>query len=473
MARAANPFYYQNEGLGEALGQTLGRALFGDPEMRRKLEEHQATVALREAQAGQARAHALLYGNQAEGVGIQNNASRSLPELIASLFAQPQAAPAEAPGGEVDPLAPLADVDTGQPYYPGGFDSERFKAGLPALFAAMGQMKGDKIDPNGIVGGLAAMFGDDEFARRGLVAQGRSPSEHFAITPERADDIRRQEFGAAYDRAIDVEGIRSGDRRYNTDRDYDASIYSTDTRSRDTRRGQDIRSGDTRRGQDIRADGSFDAGAAAAIGGQFGTVTSTARTPEHNRRVGGVANSHHLTTRGGRAIDIARKPGVSHAQIEQAYRAAGYSIIESLDRGTHSHFAFAGGPKGGKAAQPKILSQPQMKALTTEVDAQIKDGPWQHVDSRARRIIRTRAIDNFQKSGNMPQAVADAIQWARDTQQQNDARAGKGKPAPQQAATPAKQDAGQLRQQALAAIGKGADPVKVRQRFKQMTGQNL
>jgi len=79
---------------------------------------------------------------------------------------------------------------------------------------------------------------------------------------------------------------------------------------------------------------------AARIGGQMGRVTSMLRSVARNRRVGGVANSYHLS---GRAIDIARKPGVSHAQIAAALRSAGYHLIESLDEGDHSHFAFGFG----------------------------------------------------------------------------------------------------------------------------------
>ena len=81
-------------------------------------------------------------------------------------------------------------------------------------------------------------------------------------------------------------------------------------------------------------------GSAAAIGARWGRVTSTYRSPEHNRRVGGVTNSYHLS---GRAIDIARRAGVRHAEIEAAYRSAGYHLIESLDEGDHSHFAFGRG----------------------------------------------------------------------------------------------------------------------------------
>jgi hypothetical protein len=79
-------------------------------------------------------------------------------------------------------------------------------------------------------------------------------------------------------------------------------------------------------------------------------VTSTLRTPAHNRRVGGVPNSFHLR---GRAIDIARRPGVTHAQIAAAFRNAGYRLIESLDEGDHSHFAFAWDGGAQIAAGPK------------------------------------------------------------------------------------------------------------------------
>jgi hypothetical protein len=75
----------------------------------------------------------------------------------------------------------------------------------------------------------------------------------------------------------------------------------------------------------------------ASIGAQWGRVTSTYRSPAHNRAVGGVRNSYHLS---GRAIDIARRAGVRHSQIAAAFRNAGYYLIESLDEGDHSHFAF-------------------------------------------------------------------------------------------------------------------------------------
>jgi hypothetical protein len=83
-----------------------------------------------------------------------------------------------------------------------------------------------------------------------------------------------------------------------------------------------------------------DLATAARIGAQWGTVTSTRRSLAHNRAVGGVRNSYHLSDR---AIDIARRAGVRHADIAAALRRAGFHLIESLDEGDHSHFAFGGG----------------------------------------------------------------------------------------------------------------------------------
>lgn len=102
--------------------------------------------------------------------------------------------------------------------------------------------------------------------------------------------------------------------------------------------------------------GAGSIGAAANIGSRWGRVTSTYRTPERNRRVGGVRNSYHLS---GRAIDIARRPGVSHSQIAAAFRNAGYHLIESLDEGDHSHFAFGFGGRG-----TRVASMPGKRELT-------------------------------------------------------------------------------------------------------------
>jgi hypothetical protein len=79
----------------------------------------------------------------------------------------------------------------------------------------------------------------------------------------------------------------------------------------------------------------------------YGLVTSTFRTVAHNKAVGGVPNSYHLLDR---AVDIVRRPGVTHQQIEAALKRAGYNLVESLDELDHSHFAFAAVPSPASAA---------------------------------------------------------------------------------------------------------------------------
>jgi hypothetical protein len=96
----------------------------------------------------------------------------------------------------------------------------------------------------------------------------------------------------------------------------------------------------------------------ARVGALFGVVTSGFRSVEHNRRVGGVANSHHLT---GRALDVQRRPGVSHQMVDAALRRAGYLPVESIDEIDHSHFAFlpaAAVPRTGVTLAPTPPAKP-------------------------------------------------------------------------------------------------------------------
>ncbi len=115
--------------------------------------------------------------------------------------------------------------------------------------------------------------------------------------------------------------------------------------------------------------GRMDMSGAVSIGARWGRVTSTYRSPQHNRRVGGVRNSYHLR---GRAIDIARKQGVRHAEIAAAFRAAGYQLVESLDEGDHSHFAF------GSGAAPVIRAAARQSEVT----------PWRIVSAPSAALNR-------------------------------------------------------------------------------------
>src|SRR5438270_12155401 len=102
-------------------------------------------------------------------------------------------------------------------------------------------------------------------------------------------------------------------------------------------------------------DQAAEVSAAARLVSAYGIVSSIFRTVAHNRAVGGVPDSYHLLDR---AIDIVRRPGITHQQIEAALKRAGYHLVESLDEQNHSHFAFAAVPVQGAASVTTVSSEP-------------------------------------------------------------------------------------------------------------------
>jgi hypothetical protein len=117
-------------------------------------------------------------------------------------------------------------------------------------------------------------------------------------------------------------------------------------------------------------DQAAEVGAAARLLSAYGVVTSTFRSWAHNRAVGGVPNSYHLLDR---AIDVARRSGITHMQIDAALRRAGYQLVESLDERDHSHFAFAAVgtkavpvPVSPEAEHPATPAKPLPKVAADE-----------------------------------------------------------------------------------------------------------
>lgn len=87
--------------------------------------------------------------------------------------------------------------------------------------------------------------------------------------------------------------------------------------------------------------------AAVRVASAYGVVTSTIRSVQHNKAVGGVPNSFHLQ---GRALDVVRHKGVTHQAVTAALQSAGLKLIEALDEGDHSHFAFGAGTSDKRPA---------------------------------------------------------------------------------------------------------------------------
>lgn len=430
MARAASPFYYgaDSSQLGADLGQSLGTALFGNPQAAAALAYRKAQMANLAATAGEANAHAGLYTEQTAGEHNKNVASGTLPDLIRGMFATtPQPTPQATPN---DPPAPLPDA---QP--PAGnvtFDPQTFRNGLPGLMGALAQAQGDKLNPNKIIGGLSAFMGDDEFARRGMVGDGVTPGKDFALTPQRADDIAARDAAAKLTQADSVANIQSKTQMRGQDVSASTQRRGQDVSATTQRRGQDIEHGDriygiqVKEGADIANPGGGNVLARAL--GPGAVITSNARTPAEQANVyatqhPGVTppmNSGHLDAADGYpAFDVRPLPGMTFEQARQAVSqqaaAQGGYLGFAQDEGTHWHFDIRG-VKSGKAASaasskpPRAVNAAGEKMIDTEIDNQLASrGLAGQPDPGTMANIRSAAIQRYQQSGNPAAAVGATL----------------------------------------------------------------
>lgn len=254
MARTAN-FAYQDP--TAAIGNSLAKAIFGDPGAAAEQAKARAEIELRAAQAERERAAAGYENSRTVEQSSQSAAADSTSGIYDKYFGpQPQAQPTmpvpmwgaapevnEAPM-QVAPPAPLA-VEARQ------------REGMAQTILALARARGSSVDIGETIGSLASFLGGDEMARRGLVAQGHSPTADFAITRARADEVASRDAAAEQSLAEAVATINNRDdvpvanvnaraRRYAADQSAGASNFATSTRSDTSRYATDARAATAR-----------------------------------------------------------------------------------------------------------------------------------------------------------------------------------------------------------------------------------
>lgn len=432
MPRAPN-FAYRDP--TAEIGNALVRAIFGDPAMAAQQQQHRSELELRAAQAEMARAHGGLYTSQTEGVDQQNTAARGMPAFFQAMYAAPPPMPSLDDPNFVTDAGPSAPIPT---------RDDIFRAGLPAFLGNAAIMQGDKIDPRALIGTAAAFGGDDEMARRGLVAQGQTPGEKFALTPIRADAISARDAGESQTQAFGV-----------AERNHASDVPVAKIRAGATVQAAQVGADGRTRVAEMKATGpapGFDAIQRSFPGAK---MSSGWRSVEHNREVGGVDNSSHLgKTPGVQGYDIPVQPSMT---IDQAARkiekdnGGAVQVVEALAHrakkpdgtlgGMHWHFALksVGGPANGAATssgKPATVKPPRLlsKSAVGMIDTELTDHFKIYGITLAPAVksqLKDRAIEIYQQTGNPVLAVRQAAQ------ERADRRRAKDRPAPRTSAIPA------------------------------------
>ena len=489
MPRQQN-FFYQSP--LPSITQSLGKALFGDPAAHDAQLKAQSEAALREAQTGEATAHGGLYDSQSEGQRYQNSsAARQPADLEAWARSQfPSASPLATTiaSTSADRLAPLPEAvaPTAPPAAPSEDPHIAGAVALSRVIASMTGAQGDKVDIPKTMSTLAAFLGGpnaDTLGRGALIAGGHTPGKEFATDIPSADEIRNDEQAAGLAQAMGVARTNhASDIPVANIRARSAGNVAT-INNRDDIPIANIRAGAARDVAGIKVNGSapgFD-----AIQRVFPNAieNSGPRTAEHNRAVGGVENSYHVPSNhpGAQAYDIPPQPGMTIQDARAKIEAAnpGVRVVEALQHdagsGLHWHFALQGSGKPGKAGAageaPKGISAATDRMLSSELNRQMggtDEAPRMAADAATQAIIKNRVIQLYQQTGNPAGAVQQTLAEAHAG---NLAAPGR-KPGTGTAAHPAG-GGGDLRTQANDAIGRGADPAAVAERYQKLTGKRF
>lgn len=505
----AGPFYHADDAnLGATIGQSLGTALFGNPQAAMQLQEAKQRMAYMNAEQANAQASAAHSNEETRGLTTQNDAAAGLPGMFHSFLQYNDAPPPpQAPPG-ADPLAPLPDAPPAPPAV------VVHRSALPALIAAMAQAKGKDVNIGDTLDALTAYSGDDTLQRQGMIAAGHSPSKNFAGTAQRADDIAANAANADLTKATDVAnidnsgklavaGVESGDRR-----------YSTNVESSDRRRGQDLEHGDRLYGDNLKADGGRIGGwtprasaggdnSDAAVNGKEALMSqrlgiganqpidpghipqvfdaiAASEGPGHNNNPGNIIDGPFAKSQpgyvgvdaGGKAIfnspDAGRQAGIA---LLTTYFNRGQNTIQNIVEGMPAKAATAktAAPKQVSAANYAMLFGKPAGAVSSavpgELDKQIA-ARGLSLNPNTMSILRAGVLQRFQGGMDPATAVGATLDAAHQLALR---QAG-------HTAAPVAAPAGNLsaeRAQAQAAIANGAPAAQVKQLFQQRTGQAL
>lgn len=151
------------------------------------------------------------------------------------------------------------------------------------------------------------------------------------------------------------------------------------------------------------------------------TVTSTTRSAEENRAVGGSEKSYHLT---GDAIDLRPTPGLDHfftsPQGKQYLAQQGYEVIDERNRaghGAHWHLEPKKYKFGGGNEDPKFPMRGDWAPATKKLDPLkpviVKD-KTQQIGLNPKRKLNTTPVQNVAESTGTNQLNPQLLEFTKD-----------------------------------------------------------